>query len=75
MISRKEFINLFGEDPVDILGQDWKAEVEDYLLERNLCPDCLSELPEPEREDRGGAYPFENYELVTYCKCGKTFIN
>lgn len=72
-MTKKDFIKLFGEDPVDILGQDWKAEIDEYALENNICPECLTYLPEPEREDRGGAYPFEYSENITYCSCGATF--
>lgn len=28
--AKQKFINRFGEDPVDVLGQDWKNCVEDY---------------------------------------------
>ena len=39
------------------------------LLEDNICPECLRELPPAILEDRGGGYS----ELVTYCKCGATY--
>lgn len=29
-MNKKEFIELTGEDPVDVLGQDWKNEVDEY---------------------------------------------
>lgn len=28
--EKQKFINRFGEDPVDVLGQDWENCVEDY---------------------------------------------
>lgn len=27
-MTKKEFIELFGEDPVDVLGPDWENEIE-----------------------------------------------
>ena len=29
-MTKKEFIDLFGEDPVDCLGQDWQNEIAAY---------------------------------------------
>jgi hypothetical protein len=28
--AKQKFINRFGEDPVDVLGQDWENYIEDY---------------------------------------------
>jgi hypothetical protein len=28
--AKQKFINRFGEDPVDVLGQDWENCIEDY---------------------------------------------
>ena len=29
-MDKKQFIELTGENPVDVLGQDWENEVEEY---------------------------------------------
>ena len=29
-MTKEQFIKIFGEDPVDVLGQDWENCVEDY---------------------------------------------
>ena len=31
MITKEKFIELTGEDPVDVLGSDWENEVEEYM--------------------------------------------
>lgn len=28
--TRKEFIKMFGEDPVDFFGPDWKNYIQEY---------------------------------------------
>jgi len=28
-MTKKQFIELFGEEPVDVLGQDWENEITD----------------------------------------------
>ena len=28
-MTKQQFIELTGEDPVDVLGQDWKNDLED----------------------------------------------
>ena len=30
-ITKEKFIELVGEDPVDVLGNDWANTVDDYL--------------------------------------------
>lgn len=30
-MTKKQFIELVGEDPVDVLGQDWENEVTEWL--------------------------------------------
>mgnify|MGYP001561335269 CR=1 FL=1 len=32
-MTKEQFIEQFGEDPVDVLGQDWENYIEDYLQE------------------------------------------
>jgi len=40
-ITKEKFIELTGEDPVDILGQDWENEAEEYLEDSEiLCKHC-----------------------------------
>lgn len=29
-MTKQEFIELFGEDPVDVLGNDWQNDIEEY---------------------------------------------
>jgi len=39
MITRQQFIEQFGEDPIDVLGQDWQNEIygyEDWSREQEL---------------------------------------
>ena len=36
-MDKKTFKELTGEDPVDVLGQDWKNEVEEIEEEDTLC--------------------------------------
>lgn len=33
-MTRKEYIEIFGEDPVELFGSDWENEVERF------CPEC-----------------------------------
>ena len=33
--TRKKFKDTFGEDPVDMFGDDWENCVEDYVEEHN----------------------------------------
>ena len=40
-ITRQQFIDLVGEDPIDVLGSDWENEAEEYL-EAEKCSDCGS---------------------------------
>jgi hypothetical protein len=30
-MTKEQFIKRFGEDPVDVLGNDWENYVEEYL--------------------------------------------
>lgn len=30
-MTKEEFIKRFGEDPVDVLGEDWEDQIEEYL--------------------------------------------
>ena len=30
-MNRKEFIELTGEDPEDVLGQDWRNEIDVFM--------------------------------------------
>ena len=30
-MTKEQFIEKFGEDPVDILGEDWQNYLDDYL--------------------------------------------
>ena len=30
-MTREKFIELTGEDPVDVLGEDWENEIEEYM--------------------------------------------
>ena len=30
-MTKQQFIKQFGEDPVDVLGEDWENYVEEYL--------------------------------------------
>lgn len=30
-MTREKFKELVGEDPVDVLGEDWENEIEEYL--------------------------------------------
>lgn len=41
------------------------------FIDGTHCQVCFRELPQPIKEDRGEG----NYELVTYCNCGRTYIN
>jgi hypothetical protein len=34
-MTKEEFIKRFGEDPVDVLGNDWENYIEEYLEEVN----------------------------------------
>lgn len=31
MLTRQQFIDITGEDPVDVLGNDWEYEVDNYM--------------------------------------------
>jgi len=62
VISKKDFIKLTGEDPIDVLGSGY----EDY----GICDDCEEPLPKPVLENREGGYS----EQVINCKCGATYI-
>lgn len=33
LMTKEQFIKRFGEDPVDVLGEDWEEYLEDYLQE------------------------------------------
>jgi hypothetical protein len=33
--KRQRFINRFGEDPVDVMGQDWEDHIEEYIDNAN----------------------------------------
>jgi hypothetical protein len=50
--TRSKFIKEFGEDPVDIFGQDWKNYMDGYEpIGNNAEP--IKNLPEDDRrEDR-----------------------
>lgn len=32
-MTKEEFIKRFGEDPIDVLGEDWENNIEEYLEE------------------------------------------
>jgi len=32
-MTKEQFIKRFGEDPVDVLGNDWEDYIEEYLEE------------------------------------------
>jgi len=34
-MTKEQFIKRFGEDPVDVLGDDWENFIEEYLEEVN----------------------------------------
>lgn len=36
---------------------------------KDICDGCGGDLPDPVSEDRGSG----NFELVTYCKCGRAY--
>ena len=36
-ITKREFIELTGEDPVDILGNDWENEAQEYLEDNEFA--------------------------------------
>ena len=40
-MTREKFIELTGEDPVDVLGEGWEEYSEEYIDEMR-CPDCGS---------------------------------
>lgn len=62
-LSEKEFEELTGENPIDVLG----SGIEDY----GICDDCGELLPAPICENREGNY----FEDVTYCKCGAVYTD
>lgn len=33
LMTKEQFVKRFGEDPVDVLGEDWEEYLEDYLQE------------------------------------------
>jgi len=40
-VTKKDFIELTGENPEDVLGNDWENTVEEYLEENELlCSEC-----------------------------------
>jgi hypothetical protein len=43
-MDKKQFIERFGEDPVDVLGQDWENCVEEYLEEVNNEEEFIDRL-------------------------------
>lgn len=51
--TRKKFMDTFGEDPVDILGNDWRNHIDEYEpLGNNAEP--IRKLPEDDwrKDDR-----------------------
>lgn len=34
-MTKEEFIKRFGEDPIDVLGEDWEDYVEEYIDNAN----------------------------------------
>lgn len=34
-MTKEQFIKRFGEDPVDVIGEDWENYIEEYLEEVN----------------------------------------
>ena len=51
-MDRDTFINLTGEDPVDMFGSDWQNEVDDIMNKGiiNPCMDCGVEVENLEHE-------------------------
>ena len=43
-MTKEEFIKRFGEDPVDVLGNDWENYVEEYLEEVNNEEEFIDRL-------------------------------
>ena len=35
-MTKKEFIELFGENPEDVLGGDWKNDIEDLEVKEEI---------------------------------------
>lgn len=42
-ITKKEFIEMFGEDPEDVLGADWENEVDEYVEDQEFAGQCEKE--------------------------------
>jgi hypothetical protein len=60
-------VTKLGKNKYKVEGVGFVSDQE--LIDDNICPDCLNELPAPVYEDRGEGYS----EAVTYCKCGSVF--
>jgi hypothetical protein len=43
-MTKEQFIKRFGEDPVDVLGNDWENYVEEYLEEVNNEEEFIDRL-------------------------------
>ncbi len=41
-MTRQEFIDLMGEDPVDVFGQDWENDAEEYVKDVRECDHMCS---------------------------------
>lgn len=39
MITRRDFIEQFGQDPVDLFGPDWRNYVQYFIEEKNKTVD------------------------------------
>lgn len=46
-MTKEQFIKRFGEDPVDVLGNDWENYVEEYLEEVNNEEEFIDRLWPP----------------------------
>ena len=43
-MTKEQFIKRFGEDPVDVLGNDWENYIEEYLEEVNNEEEFIDRL-------------------------------
>ncbi len=41
-MTKEQFIKRFGENPEDVLGPDWKNNIEEYLENSEPCCICES---------------------------------